>query len=198
MDTLESYRRAQDAFDAVLTKVPADRWDAPSPCTEWTVRDIAGHIVWGQNQMGAWASGTEYAASTGFPGSTDPHLVLAGADPVASWQAARAASDQALTPEALGRTVKVDGFGEVPLAVMVEIFTNDLLIHGWDLASGAGVHARIDADRVAALSAWAHRGLVRRPGFFGPELRAPDGADEQARLIAFLGRDPVRPVRASA
>ncbi|HEX6444383.1 MAG TPA: TIGR03086 family metal-binding protein [Streptosporangiales bacterium] len=196
MDTLESYRRAQDGFDAVLTRVPADRWDAPSPCKEWTVRDLAGHIVWGQNQMGAWASGTEYAASTGFPGSTKPGQ-LAGDDPVATWHAARAAADEALTPEVLGKLVTVEGLGDVPLAVMVEILTNDLLIHGWDVAAGAGIDPGLDAELVKAATDWAHRSIVRRPGFFGAELPAPDGADEQDRLMAYLGRNPAAPVPAA-
>lgn len=196
MDTLESYHRAQDGFDTVLAKVPADRWDAPSPCTEWTVRDLAGHIIWGQHQMGAWASGTEYAASTGSPGSTRPGE-LAGADPVATWRAARAACDRALTPEALGRIVAIEGLGDVPLAVMVEILTNDLLIHSWDVAAGVGVDPALDADLLTAATSWARRGIVRRPGFFGPEVPPPDGADEQARLMAYLGRNPAAPVPAA-
>lgn len=196
MDTLESYRRAQDGFDAVLAVVPGHRWDAPSPCTEWTVRDVAGHIVWGQRQMAAWASGSEYGATTGFPGSTHPGE-LAGADPVAAWHAARAACDRALTPDALGKLVTVEGLGEVPLAVMVEILTNDLVIHSWDVAAGAGVDPGLDADLVRAATAWAHRGVVRRPGFFGPEVPPPDGADEQERLMAYLGRNPAAPVPAA-
>ncbi len=30
---------------AVLAAIPADRWDAPSPCAEWTVREVADHLV---------------------------------------------------------------------------------------------------------------------------------------------------------
>lgn len=196
MDVMESYRRAQDGFDAVLAAVPVNRWDAPSACAEWTVRDVAGHIVWGQNQMRAWATGTEYGASTGFPGSTNPGS-LAGDDPVATWREARTAADPALTPGAIGRQITVEGLGEVPLAVMVEILTNDLLIHGWDIAAGAGVAADLDAGLVSDATVWAHRGIVRRPGFFGAEQPAPDGADEQARLMAYLGRNPAAPVPAA-
>jgi hypothetical protein len=29
---------------------------------------------------------------------------------------------------------------------------------------------------------------MRGPGAFGPELEAPEDADEQTRLLAFLGR----------
>ena len=50
-DTMAAYRRAQDCFDAVIAAVPADKWDAPSACAGWTVRDVAGHVIWGQEQM---------------------------------------------------------------------------------------------------------------------------------------------------
>src|SRR5689334_21469785 len=40
MDTMDLYRRAQDEFDAVLAAVPDSRWDAPSACAEWSVRDV--------------------------------------------------------------------------------------------------------------------------------------------------------------
>jgi hypothetical protein len=32
---------------------------------------------------------------------------------------------------------------------------------------------------------------MRSSGAFGPELPAPEGADDQQRLLAFLGRAPV-------
>ncbi len=60
MDTLELYRRAQDGFDAVMAAVEPDQWDAPSMCTEWTVRDVAGHVIWGQRQLRAWALDEDY------------------------------------------------------------------------------------------------------------------------------------------
>ena len=69
MDTIELYRRAQDGFDAVLADVPPERWDAPSAYTEWTVRDVAGHVIWGQRQLRAWATGEDYTDSSGAPGA---------------------------------------------------------------------------------------------------------------------------------
>jgi len=67
--TMQWYRQAGDALDAVLAAVPADRWDAPSACTEWTAKDLAGHVIWGQHQMRAWATGEPYAETAGAPGA---------------------------------------------------------------------------------------------------------------------------------
>src|SRR6266508_2538485 len=89
---MERYGRAQDGFDAVLAAVPADRWDGPSACDLWNLRDVAGHAVWGQEQLAHWATGKDYGRSEGAPGASHP-AEMAGTDPGATWRAARAAAD---------------------------------------------------------------------------------------------------------
>jgi uncharacterized protein (TIGR03086 family) len=124
MDTMESYRRAQDGFDAILAAVRPEQWDAPSACTEWTVRDVAGHVIWGQHQMRAWATGENYTQMAGAPGSPHP-AEMAGEDSVATWRAAREASVATLTEAALARTTTIVGLGDVPLAAVVTLLITD-------------------------------------------------------------------------
>ncbi len=195
MDTMESYRRAQDTFDAVLAAVPDGGWDQPSACTEWTVRDVAGHVVWGQEQLRAWATGAEYTVRTGAPGSPHP-APMAGTDPVATWRAARAATSAALTEQALGRMAALPGAGEIPLPAVITLLTTDHLAHAWDIGHAVGVAVPFGAELVAGSFAWARANVLRRPGFFGPELTPPADADEQTRLLAFLGRAAWQPVPA--
>ena len=187
MDAMQRYGRAQDDFDAVLAAVRPDQWDAPSACTEWTVRDVAGHVIWGQRQMQAWATGTDYADGRGAPGAPHPGE-LAGRDPVAVWRAARAESVATLTPEALGRTTSITGMGEVPLTAIVTLLTTDHVAHTWDIGHALGMDVRLDPALVTLAFDWARSNIVRRPGFFGPELTPPAGSDEQTRMLAFLGR----------
>jgi uncharacterized protein (TIGR03086 family) len=68
--------------------------------------------------------------------------------------------------------------------------SSDLLIHRWDLARAAGLDIAMPLDEVVrAREAAAQFGdALRGPNAFGPEVPAPDGADEQTRLLAFLGR----------
>lgn len=187
MDAMQGYQKAQDDFDAVLAAVGPDRWDAPSECTEWTVRDVAGHVIWGQRQMRAWATGADYADRRGAPGAPHPGE-LAGSDPVGVWRAARAESVPALTPEALGRTTPITGMGEVPLAAIVTLLITDTVTHTWDIGHALGMDVRLDPALVTVAFDWARSNVVRRPGFFGPELTPPAGSDEQARMLSFLGR----------
>lgn len=195
MDAMQGYRKAQDDFDAVLAAVGPDQWDAPSECTEWTVRDVAGHVIWGQRQMRAWATGADYGDRRGAPGAPHPGE-LAGPDPVAVWRAARAESEPTLTPEALGRITSITGIGEVPLAAIVTLLTTDIVTHTWDIGHALGMTVALDPTLVATAFAWARQHVVRRPGFFGPELTPPGDADEQTRLLAFLGRAAWQPVPA--
>lgn len=193
MDTMGLYRRAQDGFDAVLAAVRDDQWDTPSACTEWSLRDVAGHVVWGQRQLRAWASGEDYAETAGAPGAPHPG-VLAGTNPVGTWRAAAVAT---LTEEELRRPVSLPGLGEIPVAGIVTLLITDLVAHSWDIGSAAGQDVRLPPDLVEVAFTWARANAVRRPGFFGPELVAPGGADEQTRMLAFLGRRAWAPVGVS-
>ncbi|HMQ25825.1 MAG TPA: maleylpyruvate isomerase N-terminal domain-containing protein [Acidimicrobiales bacterium] len=41
----DRYRRLADAFTAKVAAVPDDGWDVPTPCEDWTARDLVGHVV---------------------------------------------------------------------------------------------------------------------------------------------------------
>jgi uncharacterized protein (TIGR03083 family) len=47
-DTIENYHRALTAFDEIIGAVQPDQWANPTPCPDWTARDIAGHVTGGQ------------------------------------------------------------------------------------------------------------------------------------------------------
>jgi hypothetical protein len=100
MMALDGYRRAQDAFEAVLSAVEGAERDRPSMCAEWTVRDVAGHLIWGQHQLRHWALGHEYGNVDGAPGAAHP-AVLGTSDPVQTYQQAQAAADECLNAQTL-------------------------------------------------------------------------------------------------
>lgn len=191
---MEPYRRAQDLFDAVLDLVPSSGWDRPSACSEWTVRDVAGHVIWGQEQLRAWATGQDYDRPEGGPGAPHPGQ-LAGVDVVATWKAARAAADEAIIDENLTRAVTLV-IGPRPVSVVFTLLVTDLLVHSWDIAHALGLDLRVDPDLIAGSLAWAHDHVIRAPGFFGPELAPPAGTGEQTRWLAYLGRAAWQPVAA--
>jgi uncharacterized protein (TIGR03086 family) len=190
MTVFENYLRAVDGFDRVVAAVPTDRWDTGSACTEWTNRDVLGHVTWGQDLVRHLATGVPFTSRTGAPGAPEPGVLVRGADPLPTWRAARDASVRTLTPDALARVVELRAFGTLPLAGFVEALTVDFLAHTWDIGSRVGVPVRLDADLVETGHRWA---LVRLPGPRGPggfddPVEPGPGADDQERLLAFLGR----------
>jgi uncharacterized protein (TIGR03086 family) len=184
---MEQYCRAQDEFDAVLAGVPPGAWDRPSACSAWTVRDVAGHVVWGQRQLRCWATGRDYTGPAGGPGAPHPGE-LVGVDPLGAWRAARAEAARTLTDEALARTITLPVMGAQPLSAIVTLLVTDHLAHAWDIAHALALPLRLPLDLVAGSLAWAREHVVRVSGLFGPELAPPANADEQSRWLAYLGR----------
>jgi uncharacterized protein (TIGR03086 family) len=117
-------------------------------------------------------------------------------DPVAAWtthsDGVQALLDDPVTP---GRVLKNRHVGELPLDQAVSRFyTSDVFMHTWDLARATGQDERLDPVRCAEL----YEGmlplddLLRASGQYGPKVEVPEDADVQTKLLAFIGRDPLR------
>ncbi|MBT2214009.1 TIGR03086 family metal-binding protein [Actinomadura sp. NEAU-AAG7] len=181
---LSGYHRALDLFEGLVAGVPRDGWDAPSPCARWTARDVAGHVTGGQHLVRALACGGPVPDVT-----ADPARFVPG-DVRAAWDAAREECAAALTPEALRRPVPVGALGELPLGDYLGGYVLEPLAHAWDLAVATGQPSRLDPGLVHHAFATAHliAAPLRAAGHLAPALPVPRGADEQTRLLAFLGR----------
>lgn len=176
MDQLAAHQRAQDAFAAVLAKVAADQLDAPTPCSEWSVRDLVGHVIAGNQRL---AGGTPPADSD-LAGLIEAHATSAVAA-----QAVFAA------PDGLTRSFEMP-FGPVPGSVVIGLRTTDVLTHTWDLAQGTGQPSDVDPVLAAEMLEVCRQRI--KPDFRGPGR--PFGEEEPCdanrpaadQLAAFLGR----------
>jgi uncharacterized protein (TIGR03086 family) len=180
-DIAARYRTVADGFTATLAGVPAGRWDAPSPCPDWTAREVAAHVVLTHRRVLAMAGGPE------------PVEVGADDDLGVAWEEASDALLGAVSdPEVRDRVVTAR-FGDMPFGDIVSrMVCADTLIHTWDLARAVGEDERLDPESVTHVATFlATAGdAVRSPGGFGPALEPPAGADEQTRLICLAGRAP--------
>ncbi|MEB3982974.1 TIGR03086 family metal-binding protein [Mycobacterium sp. 663a-19] len=177
MDPLVAHQRAQDAFAGVLANVSADQLDAPTPCSEWTIRDLIEHVIGGNANVGKLA-GEE------LPARPD--------DPVAAHRAFAAAAQQAFAgPDGMSRMFTLP-FGEIPGQMFIGLRTSDVLTHAWDLAAATGQPTDLDPEL-------ATEQLAAARAFVGPQFRGPGKpfAEEQPcpperppadQLAAFLGR----------
>jgi uncharacterized protein (TIGR03086 family) len=113
-------------------------------------------------------------------------------DPLAAWTAARDKVQADLDDPERAAT-EFDGLsGRTTFAEAVDRFASgDLAIHSWDLARATGLDETIDPAEVQrGLDEYPKLGeAIRSPGVFGPEIDAAPGADDQTRLLNFVGRE---------
>jgi uncharacterized protein (TIGR03086 family) len=175
----ERYARLADAFAANVAAVPADRWSSPSPCENWTARDIVDHVVMTQGMF------------LGFVGRSLGEIPSVADDPLAAFTAARTVVQRDLEDPERAGTEFEGAMGKMTFETGVDRFLNfDLVVHGWDLARATGLDERIDPADVERLrvAAEGFGDAMRGPQAFGPAVEPPAGADEQQRVLAFLGR----------
>jgi uncharacterized protein (TIGR03086 family) len=175
----DRYRRLSDQFAATVAGVTADQWESATPCEDWSVRDLVRHGVDTQGMFLGFV-GREAGA---IPGVDD--------DPVAAWDAARAAVQAGLDDPEVATAEFTGFFGTSTFEAAVDRFLNsDLVIHRWDLARATGQDETIapdDAERVLE-GARAFGDAFRGPGACGPEIPVPEDADIQTRVLGFYGR----------
>ncbi|HVC14945.1 MAG TPA: TIGR03086 family metal-binding protein [Acidimicrobiales bacterium] len=184
MDLLEAHQRAQDAFARVLSGVTDDQLDAPTPCAEWQVRDLVGHVVAGNERT---ATGSPAHSPAHSPAVEDVAQLVA-----LHATSAKAAQDSFSAPGGLTRTFEFP-FGTLPAHRVIGMRATDALTHTWDLARATGQPTSDLDEELAAELLAGSRGRVR-PEFRGPGMPFADeqpcdpDAPASDRLAAFLGR----------
>src|SRR5512143_1301423 len=114
-DVLDFYDRAVDGFRRRLTSVTPEQWTAATPCTDWDVRALVGHVLDEHLWVPPLVEG-ETIESVGDRFAGDQ----LGDDAVAAWDRATAAVREALRqPGALQRTVHLS-FGDFPAEFYAE------------------------------------------------------------------------------
>jgi uncharacterized protein (TIGR03086 family) len=179
VDPLVAHQRAQDAFAGVLANVRPDQLGAPTPCSEWTVRDLIDHVIGGNEHVGQWAGSHE-----------EPPVRLDNL--VAAHRAAAAAAQEVFArPGGMATMFKLP-IGEMPGQVFIGMRTSDVLTHAWDLAAGTDQSTDLDpelaTEQLAAVRAFVGP-QFRGPGKpFGDVQPCPSDRAPADQLAAFLGR----------
>ena len=176
-DALAMWRLGAAGLDQRVAEITADDWSAPTCCPDWDVRQLVGHAIDSQRFV---------PKALGASGGVD----VTGEDLIEVWRAVCTSADQALSVAGAMDQVVTLPFGVMPVGAGLGFPTGDLLVHTWDLARAIGVDDRLNPDACAVVyeSLVPLDGSLRAPGFFGPKLEPAPDADEQARLLAFVGR----------
>ncbi len=182
-DLLDAYKQTLAFAGARVEGTRVAQFGDPTPCSDWDVRALLGHILTVITHYSALPSGVDHRPVNRVDAEADGQhrLVYAAVatEAIAAWS----------QPGTLERPCH-HVMGTMPGRRALSIHTTDLLLHGWDLAVATGQDDTIDPD-LAELAVATLRDVLRldkgRGTFFAPAL-PPPGADAQSRLLAYAGR----------
>jgi uncharacterized protein (TIGR03086 family) len=184
-DPYDHFARAVAGFGGAVHAIGAGQWADPTPCTDWDVRALVGHVTAEQ----LWAPPLLTGATVADVGDRFDGDVL-GDDPVIRWEQAAAASLAAFGAADVAHGTVALSRGTTPVAEYLGEMTVDALIHTWDLARAVGADETLDAELVQltyeqVLPVAEH---LHETGLFAPPVPVPDGAPLPVRLLALFGR----------
>lgn len=182
---------ATTTLRALVAAVTDEQLTGPTPCTKYAVGDLVDHVGGLALAFTGAARKEEVPGAEGGGGTGDASRLEPGwraridaalADLAAAW------SD----PAAYEGETEAGGI-RMPGAIAASVALNEVVVHGWDLATALGrpFEAR-DVD-IAACMAFAEpfstpESADQRGDAFGPVLAVPDDAPPLARLLGMMGR----------
>lgn len=189
-DLLDLHQRAVAGCAAVVTAAAAGQLDWPTPCSEWSLGDLLAHMIGHNVGFAAAALGSSDAGAF-----ADVRLAPGLA---VQFAASAQATVAAFTGLDLGRDgvylAVVRGGTRADARTAVCFHLVDTVVHGWDVATAAGLPVGYDDDVEQAALAIARAvpddqsrvqpGAAFRPG------QADPGTTPLQRIVAALGRDP--------
>jgi uncharacterized protein (TIGR03086 family) len=173
----------------IVRDITAAQLGAPTPCAEYTVRQLISHLLcWGPGLVGAatkstvpppGASEAETDLTTGdWAGDLTAYLERLGA----AWA----------EPTAWDGMTSMGGSPEMPAAMIGGMVCLEVVVHGWDLARATGQQPRFDAELLSYVLDVAAKNadLGRDMGLFGPAVPIAESAPVLAQILGLTGRDP--------
>jgi len=185
IDPRPHYRTTLSWVRTLAAGVPADRLADPTPCPDWNVREMLGHLV-------ATVDRARVIGEGGDPNPM-PRVVTGVADD--AWVDALSTAEDKMAAiwaddARLDALVTVP-WGQVPGRAAVWGYVREALVHGWDLAVATGQDP--EADRVTAEAAleMTQRHMPAQPRGgpipFAPPVGPRPGAGPTERLANWCG-----------
>ncbi|RZT87645.1 uncharacterized protein (TIGR03086 family) [Pseudonocardia sediminis] len=183
-----------DLAVSTIRDTPVERYDDPTPCSDFTVADLINHLVFGL--VLARCSGTREPWDPSWTADS-PAPVLDGL-PRSEW--ARAAAQEGARvveawrgPAAWAGDSHMGG-ATMPAAVIGSMMTGEFAVHAWDLATATGRRAEVTPGlgEVALEAMTGMASMGREAGWIGAEVAVPADAPAFDRALGVAGRDPGR------
>jgi uncharacterized protein (TIGR03086 family) len=165
----------------VIAGIRPDQLEDATPCTEWDVRALIGHVVGGNLSFA-----TMVAGEPGPGGGAD----VLGSDPLAAFQDSFDRLCTAFDGAGVLERVYPTPLGQGPGMALVALRVTELTVHTWDLVAATGQLRDFDPELVGYVDSVLRSQPIPRGvnAPFAPEQPAPAGGTEADRLAAFAGR----------
>lgn len=147
MDTFAEIADERRHLADLLDGLTSQQWSTPSLCSEWTVRDVAAHMI--------------VPLEVGIPGFAAAMIASAGSFDRANL---RLAAKQAKRPTSQIAAILRDKAEHrfTPPGAGPEAPLNDLLVHGLDLRRPLGIDREIPAERARTALDWLTTKTAKR------------------------------------
>lgn len=171
----------------LFTGVTPDRLTDPTPCTDFDVRTLMGHLTATVERGRLLGLGEDVTDApeviTGIDDDAWPATLTSTADNYWHvWNNAATLDREVVAP-----------WGTFPGRTAILVSLNEVLVHGWDLAMATGQPAEADPILAEAALAIMQKALPETPrgGFipFGPVVQSAPGAGATERLVNWTGRE---------
>jgi uncharacterized protein (TIGR03086 family) len=173
---------------SVVGGVRPDQHDQPTPCDEYNVQELVGHMV-------AVLERLIVIGSLGDPNEATRMVVLDDKSALTEWFTRAGKVAAVWSDPALLGTVVTLPFAKLPGAAAMAIYTSELTAHSWDLARATGQSVQWDDD-VCRLSLGAMQ-MALPPDLprdaelpFGTQVHVGADAPLIDQLVAWTGRTP--------
>jgi len=160
----------------VLRRVGEADLDKPTPCSEFTIGQLADHLIGSMVSLGAMAGAVVIPADAG---TVESRVAFAAQQTLEAWD-----------KRGLEGTVK-RGERDMPAALAASIVSLELLVHGWDFATATGQSMLVSQEvshYVLDLARTVISPQARQRGSFADAVEVGPDVDLMGRLIAFSGR----------
>jgi uncharacterized protein (TIGR03086 family) len=177
--------RALDQTQHLMDTVGSEHLDLPTPCPEYDVAILRGHLLSVVGRIDLALSGGN---ALDIPSITD------AADVMGTWKERRTRLDATLADDAvLSQTCKLP-WGTLPGAAAIAAYTGELTTHSWDLAKATGRLDHLDDELATYVLPLVQQSIPAEPRGghvpFGPVVPVADGASPYDQLAAWQGRQP--------
>jgi uncharacterized protein (TIGR03086 family) len=183
---------AAQRMSDLIRGVPEERFDAPTPCPDYTLGDLVEHIA-GLTIAFTGAARKDSGEAT----SQNPSGDASRLDP--DWRTGiprdlTVLADAWRAPDAWTGMTKAGGI-DLPGEVAGMVALDELVVHAWDVARASGQPYDPDESSLEAVHAFVAEFAgpgqeAVREGIFGPPVYVSPDAPLLDRVIGLTGRDP--------